>query len=123
MISSVSSVFMITCYVYFKQYYKNIIDTQVENIEQRKLLTDFLTKKLITFPLGVIIVVVLYMCSFTIIHLAPAIENVKLIRRIADLVTVMICAVLFYLDKVDLDKKLAKAIKASSTPEHTDEVV
>ena len=118
MISSVSCVFMITCYVYFKQYYKNLIDTTIENDEQRKAWTDMLTKKLIIFPLGVVIVVILYMCSFTIIRLAPSLENVKLIRRIADIVTVMICAVLFYLDKLDMDKKLAKL-----TPPPTDDVV
>ncbi|MBW4889658.1 hypothetical protein KXQ82_08020 [Mucilaginibacter sp. HMF5004] len=110
MISSVSSVFMITCYVYFKQFYKNLIDNNIEGAEQRKIWTDLLTKKLIIFPLGVVIVVILYIFSFTIIHLAPNVENVKLIRRIADLVTVLICAVLFYLDKIELDKKLAKYI-------------
>jgi hypothetical protein len=99
---------MITCYVYFKQYYNTLIEKQVQSVEQRRVLNDFLTRKLIIFPLGVVIVVILYACSFTIIHLAPAIENVKLIRRIADFATIMICAVLFYLDKLDLDKKLTK---------------
>jgi hypothetical protein len=107
---------MITCYVYFKQYYTNLIATRVEGDEQRKIWTDLLTKKLIIFPLGVIIVVILYMCSFTIIHLAPNIENVKLIRRIADIATILICAVLFYLDKLDFDKKLAKLTTPPSSP-------
>ncbi len=107
---------MITCYVYFKQYYNQLISDRIQSIEQRKLLNDFLTKKLIIFPLGVVIVVILYACSFTIIHLAPAIENVKLIRRIADLVTVMICAVLFYLDKLDLDKRIARIAETENAP-------
>ena len=108
MISSVSSVFMITCYVYFKQYYKNLIDTRIENEAQRNMWYNLLTKKLIIFPLGVAIIVILYMCSFTIIRLAPTIENVKFIRRVADIVTVMIVAVFFFLDKLELDKKLNK---------------
>jgi hypothetical protein len=107
---------MITCYVYFKQYYTNLINTRVEGAEQKKIWTDLLTKKLIIFPLGVIIVVILYMCSFTIIHLAPTIENVKLIRRIADIATVMICAIFFYLDKLQLDKNLNKLLPPPTPP-------
>ncbi len=108
MISSVSCVFMITCYAYFKQYYEKLIAAQIHDETLRKNWAVLLKKKLIIFPLGVVIVVILYACSFTIIRLAPTIENVKLIRRICDLATVAICAVLFYLDKLDLDKKLIK---------------
>jgi hypothetical protein len=106
MISSITVIFLVTCYLYFKQYYKKLIDAQIEDTDQATLWNAKVKKKLIVFPLGAVIIVVLYITSFTIIRLMPDLENVKLYRRIADIAATGICVFLFYLDKRELDTKL-----------------
>jgi len=106
MISSITVLFLLTCYLYFKQLYAKLIDSQVESVDEKVIWTKKLKKKLIIFPLGAGIIVLLYIGSYTIMKLAPELENVKMIRRIADIAATGICAFLFYLDKRELDKKL-----------------
>ncbi|OCX54136.1 hypothetical protein BEL04_07665 [Mucilaginibacter sp. PPCGB 2223] len=106
MISSITVLFLLTCYLYFKQFYGKLIDSQIEDAAEKQLWAGKLKKKLIVFFVGAGIIVILYATSFTIMKINPELENVKLIRRIADLVATGICAVLFYLDKAELDKKL-----------------
>lgn len=106
MVSSITVLFLATCYIYFKQYYKKLIDTHIAEPEEVIVWDKKLKKKILVFPIGVAILVILYVISFTLIKFAPELENVKLIRRIADIVTTVICLFLFYLDKAELDKKL-----------------
>jgi len=106
MISSITILFLLTCYVYFKQFYTKLIESEIEDAGEKLVWMAKLKKKLIVFFVGAGIIVILYITSFTIMKIDPELENVKLIRRIADLVATGICAVLFYLDKAELDKKL-----------------
>ncbi len=106
MISTITTLFLITCYLYFKQFYGKLIDSTIENKEEAAVWTAKVKKKLTVFIVGVVIIVVLYVASFTIIKLMPDLENVKLYRRITDLAATGICVLLFYLDKRELDDKL-----------------
>src|ERR1700753_25762 len=104
MISSITVLFLCTCYLYFKQYYKKLIDNEITDTEEALVWNKKLKKKLIIFSLGVAILVVLYAISFTLIKLQPELENVKMIRRVGDIVATAACVFLFYLDKAELDK-------------------
>jgi hypothetical protein len=106
MISSITVLFLLTCYLYFKQLYTKLIDSQIENAGEKLIWARKLKKKLIVFPVGAGIIVLLYVASYTIMKLAPDLENVKLIRRVADIAATGICVFLFFLDKRELDKKL-----------------
>lgn len=106
MISSVTVLFLLTCYMYFKQFYTKLIESKIEDVGEKLIWTAKLKKKLIVFFVGTGIIIILYITSYTIMKINPELENVKLIRHIADLVATGICAVLFYLDKAELDKKL-----------------
>lgn len=106
MISSITVLFLLTCYVYFKQFYTKLIESEIEDAGEKLIWAAKLKKKLVVFFVGAGIIVVLYIISFTIMRINPELDNVKMIRRIADLVATIICAVLFYLDKRELDKKL-----------------
>lgn len=106
MISSITVLFLLTCYLYFKQLYTKLIDSQVEDTAEKLAWAGKLKKKLIIFPIGAGIIVLLYIASYTTMKLAPDLENVKLIRRVADIAATGICAFLFYLDKRELDKRL-----------------
>jgi phosphoglycerol transferase MdoB-like AlkP superfamily enzyme len=107
MISSLSILFLVTCYFYFKQYYEKLMNTQIKDAEERKLWKDKLTKKLMIIPVGVVAVIVLYIISFTLMRLYPDVENVKSSRRVVDVVAALACVGIFFMDKRELDKRLA----------------
>jgi len=106
MISSITVLFLLTCYVYFKQLYTKLINSEIESTDEKLIWAKKLRKKLIIFLVGAGIIVLLYLASYTIIKLAPDLENVKMIRRVADIAATGMCVFLFYLDKRELDKKL-----------------
>ena len=106
MISSITVLFLCTCFMFFKQHYTKLINEQVEATDEKLVWATKLKKKLFIFLLGAGVIVLLYATSFTLNKVAPTLENVKTIRRIADIAVTVICAFLFYLDKAELDKKL-----------------
>ena len=106
MISSLSIFFLLACFLYFKQYYETLIDVKFDDVAIQKTWKKKLMRKLMVLLVGVGVIAVLYAVSFTLMRLYPDMDNVKLSRRIVDLVATAVCIGLFFLDKRELDKEL-----------------
>lgn len=106
MVSSLCVFFLVACYLFFKQHYQKLVDTQIEDTEQRKVWNTKLKRKLMILPFGIIAIFVLYAISYTLMKVYPDVDNVKASRRVVDIVTALACFGIFFWDKRELDKKL-----------------
>ena len=104
MITSLSIVFLSTCYIYFKQFYIKFFNENLDNEEQRKVWLNKLEKSLKLIPFAIGLIVLFYIITFTIDKLSPTTEDIRLIRHIGDIGTDVICLTLLYLDKLKFDQ-------------------
>lgn len=107
MVSSFSIFFIIAFYLYFKQYYEKLIHLKVTGIDEIAALKKKLTRKLMIFPAGIVAIVLLYAISFTLMNLYPDVDNVKSSRRVVDVAATLLCMVVFFIDKRELDTRLS----------------
>jgi len=115
MVSSFSIFFMVAFYFYFKQQYTLLIDAKIENITEKNSWLKKLNRKLMIFPAAVVAIVVLYAISFTLMNVYPDADvDVKSLRRIVDIIAVVMFIAVFFIDKREMDKRLN--IKKSSLP-------
>ena len=106
MISSLSIFFLLACFLYFKQHYEGLISIRFIEAEASKNWKKKLMRQLFVFLIGVGVIILLYGVSFTMMKLYPDMDNIKISRRIVDIVTTIVCIGLFFLDKRELDKEL-----------------
>ncbi|RKR82555.1 hypothetical protein BDD43_2740 [Mucilaginibacter gracilis] len=107
MVSSFSIFFLAAFYFYFKQYYRKLIAAKTAGTNDGPALTVLLERKLMIFPAGIIAIALLYLFSFTLMNLYPDVDNVKSSRRVVDIAAIILCTVIFFMDKRELDKKLS----------------
>ena len=115
MVSSFSVFFIVAFYFYFKQHYTKLIAAKIDGSEEEDIWHKKLKRKLMIFPAGVVAIVLLYGISYTLMNLYPDTDvDVKSSRRVVDIVAVLMFVAVFFVDKLEIDKRLS--FKKSTAP-------